>query len=61
MDLAEFMKTEGLSDAALANKVGVDRSNVTRWRRGDTKPGFDALVALEKLSAGKVTARDFAA
>ena len=60
MDLAEFMKTEGLSDAELAFLVGRDRSNVTRWRRGNTKPDFDALVALEKISDGKVTARDFA-
>lgn len=60
MDLTDFMRAEGLNDAALAIKVGVDRSNVTRWRRGDTKPGFDALVALEKFSEGKVTAKDFA-
>lgn len=60
MTLAEFMETEKLTDASLAEKVGRDRSNVTRWRRGDTKPDFDALVAIEKISGGKVTALDFA-
>jgi transcriptional regulator with XRE-family HTH domain len=60
MTLAEFMETEKLTDAGLAEKVGRDRSNVTRWRRGDTKPDFDALVAIEKISGGKVTALDFA-
>lgn len=59
MTLAEFMEIENLTDASLAEKVGRDRSNVTRWRRGDTKPDFDALVAIEKMSGGKVTALDF--
>ncbi len=60
MTLAEFMEIEKLTDASLAEKVGRDRSNVTRWRRGDTKPDFEALVAIEKMSGGKVTASDFA-
>jgi transcriptional regulator with XRE-family HTH domain len=59
MTLAEFMEIEKLTDASLAEKVGRDRSNVTRWRRGDTKPDFEALVAIEKMSGGKVTALDF--
>jgi transcriptional regulator with XRE-family HTH domain len=60
MTLAEFMELEKLTDAGLAEKVGRDRSNVTRWRRGDTKPDFEALVAIEKITGGKVTALDFA-
>lgn len=60
MTLAEFMELENLTDAGLAEKVGRDRSNVTRWRRGDTKPDFEALVAIEKITGGKVTALDFA-
>lgn len=59
MDLAEFMKSAEMSDAQLADLVKRDRSNVTRWRLGRTKPDFDALVAIEKISDGKVTARDF--
>lgn len=60
MTLAEFMEAEGLDDLGLAIKVNRDRSNVLRWRTGKTRPDFDALVAIENLSGGKVTARDFA-
>lgn len=60
MTLAEFMENEKFTDVSLAERIGRDRSNVSRWRRGDTKPDFDALVAIEKISGGKVTASDFA-
>ncbi len=59
MTLAEYMKTAGETDATIADKVGRDRSSVTRWRLGRTKPDFDALVALERASKGLITARDF--
>ncbi len=60
MTLAEFMEHEGLTDAQLAEKVDRDRSNVSRWRHKRTKPDFEALVAIEKISGGRVTAMDFA-
>ena len=59
MDLADFMKNAEMTDAKLAELVGRDRSNVTRWRRKQTKPDFYALVAIEKITDGKVTASDF--
>jgi hypothetical protein len=60
MKLSEFMKSANIDDVGLAKLVNRDRSNVLRWRNGVTKPDFDALVAIEKISKGKVTARDFA-
>lgn len=60
MNLADFMRTANISDVELATRVNRDRTNVLRWRTGKTKPDFDALVAIEKISDGKVTARDFA-
>lgn len=59
MKLHEFMKTANLSDAALAEQVSRDRSTVTRWRNGKSRPDYDALVALAKITKGKVTAADF--
>lgn len=53
------MKNEEMTDAELAARVKRDRSNVTRWRLKQTKPDFEALVALERISKGKVTASDF--
>jgi transcriptional regulator with XRE-family HTH domain len=61
MTLAEFMKAEGLTDKQVAEFTGRALSNVCRWRNGHTKPDFGALVALEKLSNGRVTASAFAA
>lgn len=60
MDLADFMKAKKLTDASLAEMVGRDRTNVTRWRTKRTRPDFDALIALEKITDGRVTAKDFA-
>lgn len=60
MTLAEFMEAERLTDLQLAAKVNRDRSNVLRWRKGVTKPDFEALVAIERITKGKVTAKDFA-
>src|SRR5438477_12970604 len=36
--LAERRKAVGLSQERLAEIVGVDRSTVVRWERGDTEP-----------------------
>lgn len=53
------MREEGITDAFLAEKVGRERSTVTRWRLGRTKPDWEAMAALEKETAGAVTFRDF--
>lgn len=36
--LAERRKAVGLSQESLAERIGVDRSTVVRWERGDTRP-----------------------
>lgn len=59
MTLAEFMAKEGLTDAALARDIGLERSTVTRLRRGQSKPSLRVILALEAVSNGKVRASDF--
>lgn len=59
MTLAEFMEIEDFTDAALARVIGLERSTVTRLRRGQSKPSLRVLLALETLSKGKVRASDF--
>jgi transcriptional regulator with XRE-family HTH domain len=59
MTLDEYMKAKRLTDSDVASQVNRDRSTVTRWRLGRTRPDFDALIALEKMTKGKVSARDF--
>ena len=59
MTLDEYMKAKRLTDADVALQVSRDRTTVARWRLGRTRPDFDALIALEKFTKGKVSARDF--
>jgi transcriptional regulator with XRE-family HTH domain len=38
------------SEAALARKIGVPQSTVSRWRRGSTRPRVEQLLALGEVS-----------
>lgn len=60
MTLAEYMEAKRLTDADVAPHVNRDRSTVARWRLGRNRPDFEALLALERFTKGKVSARDFA-
>lgn len=59
MDLAEYMKKVGMTDDELAAQVKRDRSNVSRWRKKRTRPDFHAIIAIERVTEGIVSARDF--
>lgn len=61
MKLSDYMALKQWNDEDVASALSRDRSNVNRWRRGLTRPDFDALIALERLTGGKVTAKDFGA
>lgn len=61
MKLADWMETTGTTDAGLAEKVKRDRSTVTRWRRGQTRPDWEALETIQHITKGAVTAVDFVA
>lgn len=60
MKLAKYMELAKLKDADLADMLGRDRSTVTRLRNGSTKPSFEVMLALERLSEGMVKPSDFA-
>ena len=38
------------SEAALARKIGVPQSTVSRWRRGATRPRVEQLLTLAEVS-----------
>lgn len=59
MELATYMKITNTTDAGLAVKVRRDRSTVTRWRLKRTRPDWEAIQALEEVTEGAVTFRDF--
>jgi transcriptional regulator with XRE-family HTH domain len=60
MKLADWMTKNKLTDAAMAELVGRDRTTVLRWRKGETRPDFDALTVIEKVTKRKVRLSDFA-
>lgn len=60
MKLSDWMKKNRKTDAAMAELVGRDRTTVLRWRTGQTRPDWDALAVIERVTGRKVTATDFA-
>lgn len=47
--LAARRKQAGLSQEALAEKLGVSRQAVSKWERSESSPDTDNLIALAKL------------
>lgn len=44
MNLGELRKQKNVTQAELANRLGVDRSTVACWEIGKSKPTADKLV-----------------
>ncbi|MFM2445573.1 MAG: putative antitoxin of bacterial toxin-antitoxin system, YdaS/YdaT [Pseudomonadota bacterium] len=59
MRLGDFLTLKKMPASHLAGLVGVDKSTVGRWVRGESFPRADQLVALERETNGLVTANDF--
>lgn len=47
--LYELRKKNGLSQEALAEKLGISRQSVSKWERAESSPDTDNLIALAKL------------
>jgi transcriptional regulator with XRE-family HTH domain len=56
--LAQWMEATGTTDEALAASVRVDRSTISRIRRGKHEPSLALIKELVKLSGGKLSADD---
>lgn len=41
--LKDFLKEQGLTQTAFAEKIGVKQSQVSEWLKGKAKPGYDIL------------------
>ena len=60
MKLSQYLEAVALTDTAFAAKVGMSQSQISRLRRGLSKPSWDAVAAIERATGGKVKAADFA-
>lgn len=49
MEIKKFRTNKKLSQAELAQKVGVDRTAVVKWETGKASPASDKLPKLAKL------------
>lgn len=60
MTLSEYLDQGGRGAMTrLAKEVGVSVVTVLRWRRGQAAPSWDRIPAIERATAGAVTAQDF--
>jgi DNA-binding XRE family transcriptional regulator len=59
MKLDMWMASRGLTDDDVASLVKVDRTTISRLRRGLTKPSWELAAKLKGASKGAVIADDF--
>jgi transcriptional regulator with XRE-family HTH domain len=59
MRLAEWMDSNGVTDASLGERLGVDRTTISRIRCGRNKPSWDLAAKIKEASDGSVTPDDF--
>jgi len=60
MKLATYLENNEISDAAFARQIGVERQAVGRYKSGDRFPEKPILLKIYEVTAGAVTANDFA-
>lgn len=59
MTLDDFLSETETSSAAFALKVKASRSQISRIRRGVSRPSWDLLARIEAATDRRVTAGDF--
>jgi transcriptional regulator with XRE-family HTH domain len=59
MKLADYMAENGLTDDAVAQRIGRDRSFVTKLRQGRATPSLRTAQDLSLATNGAVSAEDF--
>jgi transcriptional regulator with XRE-family HTH domain len=59
MKLSDYLAANGIGDADFADRIGVNRSTVSRLRRTNQKPTGETLEAIFRATDGAVSANDF--
>lgn len=60
MQLCEYMRKNSLSDGEVAERLGVSRPTVTRWRNGAMLPDWPMARRIQEWSGGNVSPNDWA-
>jgi DNA-binding transcriptional regulator YdaS (Cro superfamily) len=58
MQLAEYVKKSGYSQASIARALGVKAARVNQWVRGISRPKPELALRLEVVTGGRVTAEE---
>lgn len=58
MNLKDYLSSLTMTDAEFGGKIGVSQSQVSRIKNGKTAPSLAVIVAIEKVTKGKVSAKD---
>jgi len=59
MKLADYLSSRGLTDEAFASLVGMSQSQISRIKRGISRPSWSAVEVIERATGGEVSASDF--
>lgn len=59
MTLAEYLSSKRITDEAFASMVNLSQSQISRIKRGISRPSWSALAAIERATGGEVSASDF--
>lgn len=61
MTLDQYLSEKGETDTSFAARVGISQPQISRLRRGVSRPSWSAIEAITKNTEGKVTANDWQA
>ncbi|MDD1434619.1 helix-turn-helix domain-containing protein [Rhizobiales bacterium 3FA27D7] len=59
MKLSEYLSVNNLTDEAFGVLVGMSQSQISRIKRGISKPSWESLATIDHVTKGSVTANDF--
>lgn len=59
MKLADYLAQQEISDSAFADRIGVSRQALWRYKSGDRRPEWDVLERIAHETSGQVTPNDF--
>ena len=59
MTLADYLKSEDITAAEFARRIGATRSIVARWAKGERIPRREAMQQISVVTGGRVGPDDF--